>query len=224
MWHLCFTMIAIVLLPAVMIVGMFNHVSPTLAAPLRIHAQYDRIPGHVIPVFNKRTPIGPKVTSSILNLSISLVPRNKQLLDTMMADQNNPLSPRYHHYLTPQEFKAQFGPTQQTVANVTDYLRRNGFHVISIAPNNMLLKVSATVGTIENTFQIVIYNYVVNTHIVYAPSTNPAVPAVLSPAIQFIAGLDNVVVYQPRIMQQRASRHMGPNGGIPLVNYVPRMG
>ncbi|GLV59348.1 pseudomonapepsin [Dictyobacter sp. S3.2.2.5] len=193
--------------------GDGSSASLTLAAPGAAHVLYGRIPGHVVPVVTGRTPIGPRAQNASLRLSISLSLRNTQALDVLLAQQNDPTSPRYHSYLTPQQFKDQFGPTQQTVNKVVSYLKSNGILVTEVTPNNLLLKAATTVGVAERAFLVGIDNYVVGTRVVYAPSNNPAVPASLASSIQYIAGLDNITVRQPRHIVRPVHRYAGPIGG-----------
>ena len=44
-------------------------------------------------------------------------------LEQLIAQQNNPKSPLYHHYLTPQQFGAQFGAAQADLEKVTGWLQ-----------------------------------------------------------------------------------------------------
>src|ERR1700739_1122067 len=52
------------------------------------------------------------------NMILSLAPRAsaKADLDTLLADLQNPKSPNFHHFLSPQEFGLRFGPSDQDVA------------------------------------------------------------------------------------------------------------
>src|SRR5277367_6303441 len=51
-----------------------------------------------------------------LALTIVLGLRNQSALAQLLADQQNPASPRYHRWLTPDEFANRFGPTDQQIS------------------------------------------------------------------------------------------------------------
>src|SRR5262252_3461976 len=63
--------------------------------------------------------------------------RNAGELDQLLADQQNPASPAYQQWLSPDEFRARFAPTQATYDGVAAWLRSQGFDVLA-APKNRL--------------------------------------------------------------------------------------
>src|SRR5208337_655559 len=67
-----------------------------------------------------------------LELTIVLGLRHQAALEQLLADQQNPASPRYHQWLTPQAFASSFGPTQEQMGQVRDWLKTEGFEVTSI--------------------------------------------------------------------------------------------
>ena len=218
-WHLYITMKIVAVLLVLTASGMFNNVSLTFAASQRVHTSYARVRGVSVPRALGHV-VGGVPKDKLLQLSIDLSIRNKSGLDALLAAQANPASPLYHHYLTPQEFKTIFGPTQDTVNSVIAYLKSQSFTVDSVSANNVTIKVTGSVGKVENSFQIALNNYAMNNRVVFAPTLDPAVPDAVAPAIQNIVGLDNVAVYQPRYvlppkLQNKLSPHVGtgPNGG-----------
>jgi kumamolisin len=58
-----------------------------------------------------------------LNLHISFAPRNPVLLSKLLADLQNPESPRYRRWLSPAQFDAQFGRRPDEVAAVRQWLQ-----------------------------------------------------------------------------------------------------
>ncbi|GCE30246.1 hypothetical protein KDA_57300 [Dictyobacter alpinus] len=148
-----------------------------------------------------------------MQLSLSLNLRNRDALTTLIADQNNPLSQSYHHYLTPQEFLDTFGPTQQSVDDVVSYLRSQGLHVSSVSSNRTLVNASGSVANVEKAFSVTLNDYAIDGRTVYAPASDPTVPDSLGSAILNIAGLDNVAHYKHAATQVTNQPHTGPGGG-----------
>src|SRR5579862_4697427 len=58
-------------------------------------------------------PIQAMDRSQHLNLAIGLPLRNREALNQVLRQIYDPTSPDYHHYLTPEQFTEQFGPTEQ---------------------------------------------------------------------------------------------------------------
>src|ERR1043166_8799004 len=50
-------------------------------------------------------------------------------LEKLLEEQQNPASPNYHHWLTPDEFGERFGLDQADYAKVISWIESQGFHV-----------------------------------------------------------------------------------------------
>src|SRR5690348_17402881 len=57
-----------------------------------------------------------------ITAALSLKLHNQQALEKFLADVQNPASPQYHHFLTPAQFNAEFGPTQTDVDKAVSFL------------------------------------------------------------------------------------------------------
>ncbi|GCE24045.1 hypothetical protein KDK_78450 [Dictyobacter kobayashii] len=171
------------------------------------------------------TPIHPTAKSNILKLSIGLDLRNRNTLTALLAAQENPGSPYYHHYLTPSQFVSQFGPTQATVNLVVQYLNSQNLTVTSVTPNHLFVNATGTVGATEKAFNVVLNDYNFHNRVIYAPANNPSVPDTLSDVIQSIGGLNNIQLlpltgmhHTARPLTGTSKRHpigvlTGPGGG-----------
>lgn len=168
------------------------------------------IPGHLIPALKNHSPLRVSASNSQMQISVVLNLRNVDKLNQLIKDQNNPVSPLYHHYLTPQEFTSLFGPTQETVNEVTDYLSQQGLHVGAVSSNHTLISASGTVAAIEKAFATSISDYTFEGRSVHAPTVEPSVPPHLAGMILSVSGLDNVAHYHPASMLVPAT---GPGGG-----------
>jgi hypothetical protein len=60
-------------------------------------------------------------------LSLALRPGAQQELDQLLADQQDSSSPSFHRWLTPEEFGARFGASDEDIRAVTDWLGAQGF-------------------------------------------------------------------------------------------------
>ena len=55
-------------------------------------------------------------------LALRLAPEKQAALDQLLAEQQDPDSPNFHRWLTPEEFGERFGPSQEEIETVTDWL------------------------------------------------------------------------------------------------------
>ncbi len=101
-------------------------------------------------------------------------------LAQLIEGQNDPKSPSFHQFLTPQQFGAQFGVTDADMASVTNWLESHGFKVEELPAGKRAVVFSGTAGQISAAFQTEIkrYNVAGVNHI--ANATDPTIPAALA--------------------------------------------
>jgi uncharacterized repeat protein (TIGR01451 family) len=189
-----------------------------LAAPGMI-----TLPGHVPAAVSRLQPIGSLPAAANLHLAIGLPLRNQEALNGLLQEVYDPSSPNYHHFLTPEQFAAQFGPTEQDYQKVIDFVRARGLSVVNTHPNRMLLDVSGKAADIQNAFQVTLrtYHHPTENRDFFAPDVNPSIPSGLS--IQDISGLDNYRRPHPRYKFKMAGSGATPQaatGSGPSGNYM----
>ena len=134
-----------------------------------------------------------------LRLAISLPLRNEAALDGLLNQIYDPASVNYHHYLTPEQFTEQFGPSEQDYNAVIAFARANGLAVTATWPNRTLVDVAGSAATIEKAFHVAlhVYQHPAENRTFFAPDTDPAIN--LSVPILHVSGLDNFVIPRPAV-------------------------
>src|SRR5207253_2662130 len=94
-----------------------------------------------------------------IRLAIPLPLRNQPQLGALLKSLYTPGDPLYHHYLTPQQFAANFGPTQADYAALIAYAKQMGLTIADTHSNRALLDVTGTAQQIENAFHLHLNNY-----------------------------------------------------------------
>ncbi len=112
-------------------------------------------------------------------------------LDQLLQELTDPASPRFHQWLTPEQFGQQFGASDQDIQTITDWLTAEGFHVERPMQGKTMLEFSGTAGQVANTFHTAIHKYTVNGEDHWANATDPEIPASLAPVVAGIATLHN---------------------------------
>lgn len=118
-------------------------------------------------------------------------PQQEAALARLLAQQKNPASPNYHHWLTPRDFGNQFGPSLEDLGKVRGWLESQGFRVDRISQGRQVIEFSGTVGQVETAFQTPIHSYVVNGKQHWANSRSPQIPRALSPVVAGVVSLHN---------------------------------
>lgn len=152
-------------------------------------------------------------TSQPLSLSIGLQMRNAADFDNLLQQIYDPQSAQYRHYLTPDQFNQLFAPTVDQVQQVVSYLQSQGLSVTSVAPNNLLIDATSSVGQAQQAFHTQINTYRMGGHTFFANTTPPSIPVSLSSLIASINGLDNSVQYHPLYHRGQLLPQAGPTKG-----------
>jgi uncharacterized membrane protein len=104
-------------------------------------------------------------------------------LEQLIAQQGDPKSPLYRHFLTPEEFGAQFGVAKADLDKIASWLRSHGFSIEEIPSGNRALVFSGTSGQVANTFRTEIRRYTASGATHFANASDPQIPAALASAV-----------------------------------------
>jgi subtilase family serine protease len=80
--------------------------------------------------------------------------RDRTALQSFLRQQYDPSSAFYHQFLTPQEFTARFGPSQDDWNTLVAFAKANGFEIVSGNRDSRDLRLSGTVANIEKAFHV----------------------------------------------------------------------
>jgi subtilase family serine protease len=114
-------------------------------------------------------------------------------LTSLIADQHNPSSPRFHQWLTPKQFGETYGVADSDVAAVTAWLTSQGFTVNNVYPNKTQIDFSGTAGQVRNAFhtQEGIYSVGLKKEAHLANSGDIQIPAALNGVVAGVMGLND---------------------------------
>lgn len=112
-------------------------------------------------------------------------------LASLIAAQHDPASAKFHQWLTPEEFGANFGVADADIAAVKAWLTSQGFTVHGVYPNKLQIDFSGTAGQVRQAFHTQENRYIVNhiTHI--ANAGDISVPSALREVVVGVAGLND---------------------------------
>jgi subtilase family serine protease len=123
-----------------------------------------------------------------LKIHISFALRDRDQLNQLLADQQDPTSSEYHHWLKPAEFDSRYGRTPAEVASVEHWLAAEGFRVTSSSSRE--LTATATVIQAETAFATSISGS--SDGQLFANTTNIEIPTEYSNIVATVDGLDNL--------------------------------
>ena len=111
-----------------------------------------------------------------LEMSVTLRLRQTDTLAALIAAQQDPQSPQYHRWLTPDEFVARFAPSPEEYGAIVDWLQRGGF-AVRPQVSGFRIDFSGTVASVDRTFGVRMSHYSYRGRTPLANETPPLLPA-----------------------------------------------
>ncbi|HXN46927.1 MAG TPA: protease pro-enzyme activation domain-containing protein, partial [Bryobacteraceae bacterium] len=130
-------------------------------------------------------------------------------LDRLLESQQDPSSPQFHQWLTPEEYADRFGLSAADLSRITGWLERMGFSNVQGARSRTFVTMSGVAAVVRYAFQTPIHHYVVNGIKHYANATDPALPVELEGMVAGIRGLSD---FRPRPHARPKPRYTSPGG------------
>jgi hypothetical protein len=112
-------------------------------------------------------------------------------LNKLLDDQHDKNSPNYHKWMTPEEYGRQFGPADQDVQTVTNWLQSHGFQIGEVTSGKGMIEFSGTAGQVQEALHTTIHKYSVNGEEHWANSSDPSIPTALIPVVAGVDSLHN---------------------------------
>ncbi len=145
-------------------------------------------------------------------LLLSVRPDAQADLQKLLADQQNPKSPSYHKWVTPSEFGLRFGPTDQDIADASNWLKKSGFTIDEVGNGRMWINFSGDVQKVERAFQTNIRNYEVDGKMHFANATDPSIPRALGGLVQGVVSLHDFTTHPNSTASQLPSDFTNAGG------------
>ncbi len=112
-------------------------------------------------------------------------------LDKLMLEQMDSGSANFHKWLTPEEYGVQFGPSDEDVQAVKNWLGAQGFSGIKTNKGKTIVEFNGTVGSLRRAFATEIHKFNVRGEEHWANVSDPQIPAALAPAVMGVVSLHN---------------------------------
>ncbi len=103
--------------------------------------------------------VGQLPATQALLFDIVLPLRDRAGLQNFVQEVQNPISPSYHQFLTPQEVTARFGPSQEDWDALVAFAKASGFDIIGGNREKRDLALTGTVANIQKAFHVTMGTY-----------------------------------------------------------------
>ena len=136
--------------------------------------------------------VGAANASDQLGFRVYLGWNNPSGAEALARAVSDPKSKSYRHYLTPAQFRQQFAPTANQVAQVQNWLTSQGFTLVYTPKNNHYVSAEGSVGQAQAAFGVSFGKYNVKAVglTLRSPSADVSIPSSLASVVTGVAGLD----------------------------------
>ena len=132
-----------------------------------------------------------------ISLLFSRSPVQQAALDALVAAQQNPASPLYHQWITPDQYAAQFGVASSDIAAAEAWLEQQGFSIDSVSRSHNRILFSGTAAQVAAAFGAPLHYYLSPATALqpsqkhFAPSTDLTLPSALASSVLAIGNLSD---------------------------------
>ena len=182
--------LAVLMLPASLLPAQSPRVTlPTRAVPANV------VDSGLVPVSERMT----------VTLTVAPTPARAAALNQFLTDVITPSSPSFHKFVTPAQFAAQFGATEDQLSLLTAWAQSQGLTVDAVSPSGARLSVSGPVGQIQSAFATSLHSYQSGQHVLMANSTQLSLPPAAAALISAVDGLNDFSATLAVVTQAKAS-------------------
>jgi uncharacterized protein (TIGR03437 family) len=179
------------LLIAYILAGTLSAQPRLIKGPIQ-DTQRARMTGHIHPMAKAENDLGPldaSITLSAITLVLGQTPEQQADLDRLLTAQQDPSSPDYHRWLSPEQYADRFGASLDDIAKITAWLERHHLHVTTVGRARTSVVFTGAAGDVEQALEISFHRYSVDGRNHFANTAEPSLPIALQTAIRAIHGL-----------------------------------
>jgi Pro-kumamolisin, activation domain/Bacterial Ig-like domain (group 3) len=135
--------------------------------------------------------VAPQMSIPGITLVFKRSPAQEADLQQLLAAQQNPSSPLYHQWLTPDTFASRFGMADEDIAAAETWLQSHGFHIESTARSRDRITFSGTAAQVQAAFGTDLHYYQVDGEQHFAPTADLTLPNELASVTAAVLHLSN---------------------------------
>ncbi|WP_353063763.1 protease pro-enzyme activation domain-containing protein [Tunturibacter psychrotolerans] len=135
--------------------------------------------------------VAPQLSIPGITLVFKRSPAQEADLQQLLASQQNPSSPLYHQWLTPDTFATRFGMADEDLAAAETWLQSHGFHIESTTRSRDRITFSGTATQVQSAFGTDLHYYQVDGEQHFAPAADLTLPSELAAVTAAVLHISN---------------------------------
>jgi subtilase family serine protease len=147
---------------------------------------------------NDRGAVDDSLPLDHMLLQLQRSPQQEDAVREMIDELHSINSPKFHQWLTAEEFGGTYGPAQEDVDKIAAWLESHGFTVNVIYPSGMAIDFSGTAAQVRQAFHTSIHYFEVNGQRHIANASDPQIPAALAPVMAGVVSMHDFLPHSMR--------------------------
>ena len=189
--------------------------------------------GHVHPRAlpeNDQGRVDPSMQLSYVTLVLKPSPGQQTDLEQLLAQQQDPASPNYHRWLTPEDYADRFGASADDVSQIVSWLQSQNLKIVAVARGRNWVAFSGSASRVEAAFRTELHHYLEGGKMHFANATEPSIPAAFENVVAGIHGLSDFRMHPPKRSAQivkpdytssRGSHYLAPDDVATIYDIQP---
>lgn len=166
----------------------------------------------------KAIDLGPLVVhagSTPISVTVVLPLRSLNEAESLMTSIHTPGNSLFHHFLSPSEFSARFGPAPADAAKVISQL--GAYNLTAKQTSSTTLRVTGSPANMERAFAANLHAYQVPAHgnarayAFHAPLSHASIPSEMTGSVAAVLGLDSRPAFRPHNLSAPKLLHRAPH-------------
>ncbi len=195
--HRLTRLLALATLLALSLAASAQTPSPRIRGPIE-SAPSVTLRGSLNPHVGTATDLGALAPDTLIpgiTLVFSRSAQQQKDLDQLLAQQTDPSSPLFHHWLTPAGFAARFAPAPADIATTQAWLRSHGFTIDSVGADRITF--SGTAAQVHQAFGAELHHFLSPARqgkpaeLHFAPNADLLIPPALAPVTAAVLHLSD---------------------------------
>jgi pseudomonalisin len=156
--------------------------------------------------------------------------RQQAALAALVQAQQDPQSPYYHRWLTPEEYEQRFGVSENDLRAVRSWLEGQGFQVEEGPAARSALIFSGTAAQVEAGFHTPIHRYAAHGETHYANAKDPEIPKALAEVVHGVVSLHDFqsapshANAAPAFTNSSGAHYLEPGDWVAIYDVAPLYG
>lgn len=140
--------------------------------------------------------LGPEDGSKLITVTLWLQQHNEAALDELARQMYTEGSPNYHRFLTLEQYRANFAPTEQEAAAVSEFLKSRNLNVTAVDRHNHFVSAQGRIADVQTAFHVPINRFSFNGKTYRSNTSDVSIDGPTRALVKAVTGL-NDLTFEP---------------------------